>query len=84
MKDAYSFDLDSAGLDVAFERMRLAYERIYARCGVEAVPAEAFSGAMGGRESIGFMVRTPAGEDEMIRCTSSSGRPHWRRMTLRC
>jgi prolyl-tRNA synthetase len=36
---------------------------------VEALPAEAFSGAMGGRESIEFMVRTPAGEDEVIRCT---------------
>jgi prolyl-tRNA synthetase len=69
MKDAYSFDLDSAGLDAAFERIRVAYERIYARCGVEAVPAEAFSGAMGGRESIEFMVRTPAGEDEVIRCS---------------
>jgi len=70
MKDAYSFDLDSAGLDAAFERMRVAYERIYARCEVDAVPAEAFSGAMGGRESIEFMVRTPAGEDEVIRCTA--------------
>jgi prolyl-tRNA synthetase len=70
MKDAYSFDLDSAGLDAAFERMRAAYERIYARCGVDAVPAEAFSGAMGGRESIEFMVRTSAGEDQVIRCAA--------------
>jgi prolyl-tRNA synthetase len=70
MKDAYSFDLDSAGLDAAFERMRVAYERIYARCGVDAVPAEAFSGAMGGRESIEFMVRTSAGEDQVIRCAA--------------
>ncbi len=61
MKDAYSFDLDFAGLDAAFERMRTAYERIYARCGVEALPAEAFSGAMGGRESIDALARAPHG-----------------------
>jgi prolyl-tRNA synthetase len=61
-------DLDRAGLDVAFARMRAAYERIFARCGLEALPAEAFSGAMGGNESIEFVVRTPAGEDEVVHC----------------
>jgi prolyl-tRNA synthetase len=70
MKDAYSFDLDLAGLDAAFARMRAAYERIFARCGLEALPAEAFSGAMGGKESIEFVVRTPAGEDEVVHCIS--------------
>jgi prolyl-tRNA synthetase len=68
MKDAYSFDLDLAGLDAAFARMRAAYERIFVRCGLEALPAEAFSGAMGGKESIEFVVRTPAGEDEVVHC----------------
>src|SRR5262249_45894403 len=57
MKDAYSFDIDAAGLDRAYEAMRGAYARIFARCGVEALPAEAFSGAMGGSESIEFVVR---------------------------
>jgi prolyl-tRNA synthetase len=68
MKDAYSFDLDSAGLDESFEAMRAAYSRIYARCGLEAFAAEAFSGAMGGRESIEFVVHTPVGEDTVVRC----------------
>jgi len=68
MKDAYSFDLSSAGLDLAYAEMRAAYERTYQRCGVQALPAEAFSGAMGGRESIEFVVRTSAGEDEVIHC----------------
>ncbi|MDQ6673906.1 MAG: proline--tRNA ligase, partial [Chloroflexota bacterium] len=68
MKDAYSFDLSSAGLDLAYAEMRSVYERIYQRCGVRALPAEAFSGSMGGRESIEFVVRTAAGEDEVIHC----------------
>lgn len=68
MKDAYSFDLDYAGLDRSFAKMRAAYERIYARCDLEAQPAEADSGAMGGRESIEFVARTPTGEDEVVRC----------------
>jgi prolyl-tRNA synthetase len=70
MKDAYSFDLDSAGLDESFERMRGAYERIFARCGVTALPAIAFSGAMGGRDSIEFVVATSAGEDQVVRCSA--------------
>lgn len=68
MKDAYSFDLDSAGLDASFEAMRAAYERIYARCDLQAFAAEAFSGAMGGRESIEFLVATPVGEDTLVHC----------------
>jgi prolyl-tRNA synthetase len=70
MKDAYTFDVDSAGLNASFERMRAAYERIFTRCGVQALAARAFSGAMGGRDSIEFVVSTPAGEDHVIACTS--------------
>jgi prolyl-tRNA synthetase len=68
MKDAYSFDLDNAGLDRSFEAQRSAYKRIFARCGVPAVDVEAFSGSMGGRESVEFMVRIPAGEDTIAVC----------------
>ena len=50
--------------------MRAAYERIFARCNVEALPAQASSGAMGGRESIEFVVATSAGEDQVVRCTA--------------
>jgi prolyl-tRNA synthetase len=70
MKDAYSFDLDAAGLDQSFEMMRAAYERIYQRCGLQAYAAEAFSGAMGGRESVEFVVETEVGEDEAVRCSA--------------
>ena len=68
MKDAYSFDLDAAGLDRSFAAQRAAYQRIFARCGVPAVDVEAFSGTMGGRESVEFMVRIPVGEDTIALC----------------
>jgi len=69
MKDAYSFDLDTAGLDQSFEAQRGAYKRIFARCGVPVLDVEAFSGMMGGRESIEFVVRTAAGEDFVAVCS---------------
>jgi prolyl-tRNA synthetase len=68
MKDAYSFDASADGLDRAFGAMRMAYVRIYTRCGLSALQAEAFSGAMGGSESIEFMVRTDVGEDVVVHC----------------
>lgn len=68
MKDAYSFDIDAAGLDRAFELQRGAYKKIFARCGVPALDVEADSGIMGGRESVEFVVRTLAGEDYVAVC----------------
>src|SRR5256885_10019428 len=52
MKDSYSFDVDKGGLDKSFEAHRLAYARIFQRCGLATVQAEAHSGAMGGSGSI--------------------------------
>src|SRR5438128_12242731 len=63
MKDAYSFDIDRAGLDKAFEDQRGAYARIFERCGLKTVQIEAHSGAMGGSGSTEVMVPTEAGED---------------------
>ena len=68
MKDSYSLDLDSEGLDKAFARHFEAYRRIFSRCGVEVLAVEASSGAMGGSESIEFMVRSDAGEDDVASC----------------
>ncbi len=42
--------------------------RIYDRCGLKYMVVEADSGAMGGKESHEFMVRTPAGEDQIVSC----------------
>jgi len=68
MKDAYSFDVDRAGLDRSYEDQRRAYERIFTRCGLDFVAVQAHSGAMGGSESSEFMVRTDAGEDLVAAC----------------
>jgi prolyl-tRNA synthetase len=63
MKDAYSFDIDEAGLDASYDAHDRVYRRIFDRCGLEYVAVEADSGAMGGSQSQEFMVYTEAGED---------------------
>jgi prolyl-tRNA synthetase len=68
MKDAYTFDVDFAGLDKAFEDQRRAYCRVYDRCGLQYVIVEADTGAMGGSASNEFMVYTNAGEDMVASC----------------
>jgi len=68
MKDAYSFDIDAAGLDVSYKKHYDVYCKIFDRCGLKYMVVEAHSGAMGGSQSHEFMVRTPAGEDHIVSC----------------
>jgi len=68
MKDSYSFDIDAAGLDVSYQKHYDAYRRIFDRCGLKYIVVEAHSGAMGGSQSHEFMVRTTAGEDQVVSC----------------
>ncbi|MBO2464517.1 proline--tRNA ligase [Actinomadura violacea] len=63
MKDAYSFDIDRAGLDVSFDAYHGAYTRIFARLGIPALPCDASSGTMGGAGSTEFMCPADVGED---------------------
>ncbi|MCP3977080.1 MAG: proline--tRNA ligase [bacterium] len=63
MKDSYSFDLDEEGQAKQFDAHHAAYTRIFKRMGLETVPVEASSGAMGGSDSVEFMVQSTAGED---------------------
>ncbi|MGH9659737.1 MAG: proline--tRNA ligase [Bryobacteraceae bacterium] len=70
MKDSYTFDLDAAGLDAAFDKHHAAYCRIFDRCGLAYVSVEADSGAMGGSQSTEFMVASAAGEDLVAMCAS--------------
>jgi prolyl-tRNA synthetase len=70
MKDSYSFDIDAAGLDVSYKKHYDAYCRIFDRCGLKYMVVEAHSGAMGGSQSHEFMVRTNAGEDQVVSCES--------------
>ncbi|MEC9271107.1 MAG: proline--tRNA ligase [Actinomycetota bacterium] len=68
MKDSYSFDLDDAGLDRAFQAHHDAYAKIFERLDLDAMSVQASSGSMGGSASIEFMVPSPAGEDDVLRC----------------
>ena len=70
MKDAYSFDIDEAGLDTSYKLHDETYRKIFARCGLKFVAVEADSGAMGGSQSQEFMVYTDAGEDLIASCSS--------------
>ena len=68
MKDAYSFDIDEAGLDKSYQDMFDAYTRIFARCELDNAPVQADSGAIGGAYSAEFMVKSEVGEDEIVFC----------------
>jgi prolyl-tRNA synthetase len=68
MKDSYSFDLNDEGLDTSYQKHYDAYCRIFDRCGLKYVIAEAYSGAMGGTVSHEFMVPTDSGEDWVAIC----------------
>jgi prolyl-tRNA synthetase len=70
MKDSYSFDRDEEGLAKAFTAHRGAYERIFERCGIEAVGVEAESGMMGGSESVDFLAPSGSGENTLVTCES--------------
>jgi len=68
MKDAYSFDRDSEGLDKNYQTMFGAYNSIFKRCGLNFYSIQADSGVMGGDESCEFMVPAPSGEDVVNHC----------------
>ncbi|MBN2428509.1 MAG: proline--tRNA ligase [Deltaproteobacteria bacterium] len=70
MKDAYSFDMDDAGADRAYEKMFQAYCRIFERCGLEFRAVEADTGSIGGSFSHEFMVLASSGEDAIVSCDS--------------
>lgn len=70
MKDSYSFDIDYDGLDIQFDRHVTAYTNIFNRLGMTVVPVRASSGAMGGKESVEFMVESEVGEDLVAACAS--------------
>ena len=68
MKDAYSFDRDEAGLDVAFRKNEGAYHRMLERCGLEFSYVDAESGMMGGKESKDFLAPSGSGENTLVTC----------------
>ncbi|RWU85017.1 proline--tRNA ligase [Janibacter hoylei PVAS-1] len=70
MKDSYSFDIDEAGLQKAYDAHRDAYIKIFDRLGFEYVIVHADSGAMGGSASEEFLAVSPNGEDTFVRDAS--------------
>ncbi|EMM95956.1 proline--tRNA ligase-like protein [Leptospira interrogans serovar Zanoni str. LT2156] len=70
MKDAYSFHIDDSSLDDTYQAMRVAYRKIFDRCGLKTIPVQADSGSMGGSVSEEFMVVSPIGEETLLLCNS--------------
>ena len=72
MKDAYSFDINSDGLDISYNKMYEAYTRIFKRCGLKFCAVEADTGSIGGSSSHEFMVLASSGEDTVLSCDACS------------
>ncbi|WP_297826583.1 proline--tRNA ligase [uncultured Desulfovibrio sp.] len=68
MKDAYSFDADSAGAERSYRLMYDAYTRIFRRLGLRFRAVEADTGSIGGNFSHEFMVLADTGEDTIAFC----------------
>jgi len=62
MKDAYSFDIDEAAALVSYEKMFIAYLKVFKRLGLRAMPVKADTGSMGGDLSHEFHVLAENGE----------------------
>ncbi len=65
MKDAYTFDRDAEGLDIAYDRHAAAYDRMCDRCGLEWYRVKADVGMMGGHGADEYMAPCAAGENEV-------------------
>lgn len=68
MKDAYSFDVDEAGLHTSYMKMFDAYKKIMDRCELNYKIVKADTGAMGGSLSEEFQAITDIGEDVVVTC----------------
>lgn len=68
MKDAYSFDKDVDGLDISYNKMFKAYNKIFDRCKIDYKIVRADVGAMGGSLSEEYQAITDIGEDTLVLC----------------
>ena len=62
MKDAYSFDVDEASGKLSYNRMFVAYLRLFSRMGLTAIPMRAETGPIGGDLSHEFIILAETGE----------------------
>lgn len=84
MKDAYSFDVDEEGAEKSYEKMFVAYNNIFRRCGLKFRPVEADSGSIGGKYSHEFMVMAESGEDAMVFCEKCSYAANLEKAEIAC
>lgn len=68
MKDAYSFDRNEESLDQSYNKMKVAYNNIYDRLGIEYKLVRSDTGAMGGSLSEEYQAITDIGEDVIVLC----------------
>jgi prolyl-tRNA synthetase len=68
MKDSYSFDVDDAGLEVSYQKHRVAYIKTFDRLGMKYNIVSAMAGAMGGSKSEEFLAPCATGEDTYVLC----------------
>ncbi len=71
MKDAYSFDRTAEDAKVSYQKMAIAYRKIFDRFGLSYRAVAADSGAIGGDLSEEFQVIAATGEDAIVYCASS-------------
>jgi prolyl-tRNA synthetase len=81
MKDAYSFDVDQAGLDKSYAAEYGAYERTFKRMGLDVISVESDTGAMGGDVAHEFQVLTEVGEDRIAICSNCDYRSNMEKAT---
>ncbi len=68
MKDAYSLDVDEAGLDAQYRRQYQAYFNVFNRCALPVIAVGSDVGMMGGSLAHEYMYLTPIGEDTLVLC----------------
>lgn len=66
MKDSYTFDLTEQDLQIAYDKQRAAYFKIFERLDVPIKAVTAVSGAMGGSRSEEFVADLESGEDKYV------------------
>jgi prolyl-tRNA synthetase len=71
MKDAYSFHVDKASLELTYQAMYDCYSRIFARLGLKFRAVAADTGSIGGTGSHEFHVLADSGEDAIAYCPQS-------------
>lgn len=68
MKDLYSFHCDENDLGKFFDKVLTAYDKVFKRCGLDAVRSEASGGVFTKEKTYEFQAISEVGEDRIIYC----------------